>query len=240
MQQGALLGVLLRPSGEALWGITFSKWRGLFYISPVLLFAFAGAIVMIRRRTMLRELALIAIVAAIFVLGNISFNGWHGGSAIGPRYILPIVPLLAIPMLFASAILRPLWILLATVSIAINFLAAAVDPMPGQPIPAPVTDYYIPVFLHGRLPWLPNQACGHVAINPQAADELGPFTSYTPESRQSLWASFNLGEFAFGQGSPWSVLPVLLWMMGGAIVLWKWSARASWLRQQDSNLRPTD
>lgn len=217
--QGAFLGVLVRPSGIALWGITFSKFRGLFYISPVLLFAFVGAVIMIRRRAMLRELLLIAIVAFVFVLGTISFNGWHGGSAIGPRYILPIVPFLAIPMVFATSILRWLWIPLAAISIAINFLAAAVDPMPGQPIPAPVTDYYIPVFVHGRLPWLPNQPCGHVAINPQAADELGPFTSYPPENRESLWASFNLGEFVFGQGRPWSVLPVVVWMIGGAVAM---------------------
>ena len=221
VQKGALLGVLLRPSGAALWGITFSKWRGLFYISPVLLFAFVGAAIMIRRRAMLRELLLIAITATLLVLGNISFNGWHGGSAIGPRYILPIVPLLAIPMLFATSILRPLWMLLAAVSIAINVLAAAVDPTPGQPIPNPVLDYYVPVFVHGRLPWLPNQPCGHVAVNPQAADELGPFTSYVPEDRRSLWASFNLGEFAFGWGSAWSVLPVVVWMFGGGWMLWR-------------------
>ena len=224
--QGALLGVLLKPSGAALWGITFSKWRGLFYISPVLLFAFAGAAIMIRRRTMLRELLLIAIIVTLLVLGNISFNGWHGGSAIGPRYLLPIVPLLAIPMVFATSMVRWLWILLAAISISINFLAAAVDPMPSEPIPAPVTDYYIPVFLHGHLPWLPHQPCGHVAVNPQAVNELGPFTSYPPENRESLWAAFNLGEFIFGWGRVLSLLPVVAWMIGGTAMLWRKAAAA--------------
>ncbi len=215
VQKGALLGVLLRPSAEALWGVTFSRWRGLFAISPVLLFAFAGAVVMLRRRVLRRELAVIAVVAVIFVVSIISFNGWHGGSAIGPRYLLPVVPLLAIPMLFATTMLRPLWIVLAAVSIAINILAAAVDPMPGAPIPWPLRDEYIPAFVHGKPP------AGHVAINDQAADELGPSMKYPPESRESRWASFNLGEFVFGQGSVASLLPVLLWMCAGSGVLWR-------------------
>ena len=186
---------------------------GLFAISPVLLFAFAGAVVMLRRRVLRRELAMIAAAAAIFVVTNISFNGWHGGSAIGPRYLLPAVPLLAIPMLFATTMLRPLWIALAAVSIAINLLAAAVDPTPGAPIPWPLRDYYLPVFIHGRAP------AGHVAVNAQAADELGPSMKYPPDSRESRWASFNLGELAFGQGNVVSLLPVLLWMGAGTFVL---------------------
>ncbi|HEV2721535.1 MAG TPA: hypothetical protein VG323_16050 [Thermoanaerobaculia bacterium] len=215
VQKGALLGVLLRPSATALWGITFSRWRGLFAISPVLLFAFAGAVVMLRRRALRRELAIVAVVAAIFILSIISFNGWHGGSAVGPRYLLPVVPLLAIPMLFATSMLRPLWIVLGVVSIAINILAAAVDPMPGAPIPWPLRDEYLPTFLHGRPP------AGRVAINDQAADELGPSMKYPPESRESRWASFNLGELVFGQGSIASLLPVLLWMSAGTVVLWR-------------------
>ena len=35
-------------------------------------------------------------------LVNASFNGWHGGYSIGPRYVLQIVPLLALVPLLAS------------------------------------------------------------------------------------------------------------------------------------------
>ena len=44
--------------------------------------------------------SLIAIVTA-FILVIASFNGWNGGFAFGPRYLVPIVPLLGIPMMAA-------------------------------------------------------------------------------------------------------------------------------------------
>ena len=54
------------------------------------------------------------------MLFNVSFNGWHGGSGLGPRYLSPIVPLLAVPMLFATRLYRPLWGILAAVSAALG------------------------------------------------------------------------------------------------------------------------
>src|SRR5205085_4078352 len=99
--EGAFLGVFEWPHAASAFAILFSRYRGLFFLSPVLIFAFAGALVMWRRRVALRELAIVAGVFAAFVIVNASFNGWHGGSAIGPRYILPVVPFLAVPMMYA-------------------------------------------------------------------------------------------------------------------------------------------
>lgn len=84
------------PSLEALWGITFSPYRGLFFRSPFLLIGFAGLWWMLRDREWRAEGGL----ATWAVLGFLAFNAssvmWDGGFAVGPRYLLPMVPFLAL------------------------------------------------------------------------------------------------------------------------------------------------
>lgn len=126
-QKGLLFGVLHLPSLEALYGITLSPYRGLFFTSPVLLFAFAGAMAMARKREARPELIAVAAITVIYFLVIAAFNGWNGGWAFGPRYVLPVVPLLGIPMLYSPP--RALWIAAAALSVAINFLATAIQPM---------------------------------------------------------------------------------------------------------------
>ena len=199
-QEGLLFGVLRKPSLEAIWGLTFSEYRGLFFVSPILLLAFAGAVVMIRRRVMLRELAIVGAIALIFFVVIASFNGWEGGFAFGPRYLLPVIPLLAIPMRFAW---RNVFAIVGVLSIAINFLATAVDPTPDGAIRRPLRDHLLPSF-----------ARGEVSMNQQAVDELVPHKLYPPGSRESERAAFNLGElFLPGRAS---LIPIALWMIAGS------------------------
>jgi hypothetical protein len=224
--EGALMGAIVPPQLSVLPAITISRFRGLFYLSPVLLMSLAGIVVMLRQRLFRRELAFAMTLVAFFVGFNLCFNGWHGGSAIGPRYILTIVPLLAIPMFFATTILRPLWIALAAISFAFNFIVTAVNPLPSKTIDDPIGSYAIPLFVTGRLPastppqplWGWKVMLGHVSVNRNAADEAYPYTKHRPGSPAAEWASFNLGEFALGN-TPWSVAPIVLWILGGAAVL---------------------
>lgn len=228
--ESLFLGVLRLPDPRVLFAILIGRYRGLFYLSPVLVFALAGAVVMLRRRVLRAELAAIGALAAVFLLVNASFNGWHGGGAIGPRYLVPIVPLLAIPMLFATALWRPLWILLSGVSIAVNFLVTAVNPMPSKLIDDPIGRYTLPLFLTGRLDvpreplWSWKLMLGHVSVNAQAVDERYPFTRHAPGSAVSRWASFNAGEM-FAPGSRASLVPVALWMLLGSAALLHGAAR---------------
>jgi len=50
LSKHAFLGILRLPQWDALWGITFSPYRGLFYFAPVLLTAIAGAMFWNRSR----------------------------------------------------------------------------------------------------------------------------------------------------------------------------------------------
>jgi len=122
--------------GSALLALSRS-----LYTSPVLLFAFVGMIVMIRRRKMIAELIAIAAIAIVFIVVISGFNGWNGGWAFGPRYLLPIIPLLGVPMMFAAGAAHRLWILVAALSVAINFVATAVGPMPPDTLKDPMRQW---------------------------------------------------------------------------------------------------
>lgn len=202
-QEGLLLGVLRKPSGEALWGLTFSEYRGLFFVSPILLLAFVGAIVMIKKRAMMRELITIAAVFTIFLAVNACFNGWEGGFAFGPRYLLPAIPLLAIPMLFAW---RNILLIVAVISIAIQFVATAVDPTPdGGKYQHPLREHIVPAFARGEL-----------SLNEQSMDDLIP-------EKNSPRASFNLGELVLPSRYSW--IPIALWMIGASSLLIRRASR---------------
>ncbi len=197
-ERGLFLGLFRAyPTKAALWGLTFSEYRGLFFVSPVLLLAFAGMLKMKRR-----DVAIILGIFAIFLLMVASFNGWEGGSSFGPRHILPAIPFLVLPLAFV----RARWLIVpALLSFAINLLATSIDASPPGGIQRPIRDFYL--------------TKREVSINQQSVDELLPNHIYAKGSRESQWASFNLGEFALGAGNPWSVLPVVVWVLGGGVWL---------------------
>lgn len=222
----AWLGIIQTPSLEALRGITISPYRGLFFLSPVLVFALGGAVVMWRMRARF-SFGVIAALSLFLVVFNTTFNGWEGGFAIGPRYLVPMIPFLGIAMLYAVDLFRPLWIALAVVSFVANFAAVAVDPTPSGTIPRPLTQYIFPLLIHGEFspdvpitpPWSAATIRGHVSVSPHSADQIVPFVKHSPGSRETQWASFNLGEPLLGAGSAASLLPVLAWMIAGAVYL---------------------
>ncbi len=210
-EKGLLFGVFRLPSMTALWGLLFSSYRGLFFFCPVLILAVAGAMVMWNRRIQRRDLVMIAAIFAIFVLSFSAFNGWHGGGSYGPRYLIPMIPLMGIPMLFVHGRrLAIAGLVLGVASFVIQLGGTAVDP-------APYASFFHPV---GDIA-LPGLIAGPVSRNPQSIDELVPYRSYPRGSYEGAWASFNLGEIAFGAGNPLSVLPIALWVLLGSVWLWR-------------------
>jgi hypothetical protein len=92
---------LTMPGWEAASGITFSLFRGLFVLSPVLLLAVAG-FVMWWRSGRLRAAFWVALLSTLSMfLFNASSIMWWGGFAIGPRYVLPGLPFMALAIVFA-------------------------------------------------------------------------------------------------------------------------------------------
>ena len=221
------MGILGRPSLEALIGITISPYRGLFFFAPVLVLALGGAVLWLRSRTELRELAIVATMTLVFLGFNVCFNGWEAGFGIGARYLVPLIPLFGMAMLHCRGFLRPLLVALAAISFAINFAATAVDPQPSASIPRPLTQYIVPLLLRGYFaldvpitaPWSAATFTGHTSVNRLAHDEAVVFTRHTPGSPASEWSSFNLGEPFTGAGDPRSLIPPLLLLAGGAAAI---------------------
>lgn len=217
LSQGHVLGVIGAPSLEALFGITISPYRGLFYFAPVLMMALVGM--------WFARPYCILFVSAVFFAFNVTFNGWEGGFAVGARYLVPLIPLWGIALLYA----KPRWLVaaLAAVSFVFNFAAAAVDPQPSGTIPRPMTQYILPLLIRGHFservpitpPWSAATFTGHTSVNRMAHDEAIVFSKHSPGSLVSEWSSFNLGEPFFGAGDARSLIPVLLLLAGGAFAI---------------------
>src|SRR5262245_5933394 len=146
-----LLGVFGRIDWSHVWAILVPEYRGLLFCSPILLMAIAGAVMMLRQRRFRAELAAIAAMTLVFIAIIGSFNGWHGGAAFGPRYLVIIIPLLAVPMMFAADRWPWAWIAVGVVSFPVNPAATAVYPMPEPEVARPLTGYILPSIAQGRV-----------------------------------------------------------------------------------------
>lgn len=205
-QHGLLFGVIRLPSIDALYGITLSPYRGLFFVSPILLPAFVGFVAMKRSQEFWSVIAIVT----TFILVIAGFNGWNGGFAFGPRYLVPIVPLLGIPMMAAKP--RVLWIVAAIISVGLNFIATATDPMPSPELQHPVSRYLVPAFFTGH-------------IGEKTRSEVGWFETQSVPNVALPRDSGNLGEFIFGRGKRASVIPIVLWLAAGFTILLRMSLR---------------
>ncbi len=152
------LGVFVPPDPAALLAILFSPFRGLFFTSPVLLAAILGWVELSRARETRGEARLAGAVVAVFLLFNVCFYDWEGGNGVGPRYLAPAVPLLALGLVIGFQRFRKTTLALALVSIAMTFVIVAVDPqcpvaeVPGRPqwLFDPLTEYEVPLLVTGR------------------------------------------------------------------------------------------
>lgn len=91
-------GLVWPPKPEAMWGMSFSPYRGLFFLSPFLLLALPGFWLW-RRKGGWEWLLCLAIVI-IFFFTMTMYVVWDGGVVVGPRFLVPILPFLALPTIF--------------------------------------------------------------------------------------------------------------------------------------------
>ena len=82
------------PHPQALYGLTFGSYRGLFFVSPVLLVALWGLILWWRSGEHRKEWAVcVWSFLSLFLFYSASVM-WQGGYAVGPRYLVPMLPFL--------------------------------------------------------------------------------------------------------------------------------------------------
>jgi hypothetical protein len=131
----AFLGMFGMPSWFAMQVLTISPWRGLFVLSPVLILAVAALARWPAEHRVERRL--IIGIALFFFVVNICFNGFHGGMAAGPRYLIPALPFLCLALVPTLAAWPIMGAILGTVSVIQQALLTATDALN----PVGVCDY---------------------------------------------------------------------------------------------------
>ena len=87
--------VFLEP-WRGLWGLLFSPGRGLLVYSPICLAGVVGFYLLIRKRPFLGSTLLLAVFFRVLFFAG--FHDWHGGFGLGPRYLVPAIPVLLLPL----------------------------------------------------------------------------------------------------------------------------------------------
>ncbi len=105
--------------------------RGLFILSPVLLVAAAG-LLLAWREGFRREAALAAALATAFLVYNAGYYLPFGGYVPGPRFLIPIIPFLALGLPLALSAWPGTTLVLGAFSIAAMTVATAAEPLLGS------------------------------------------------------------------------------------------------------------
>jgi hypothetical protein len=210
---GILFGMFGLPRPEIVAELLVLPYRGLFVTSPVLVLAVAGLVAMARRPERRPEAALFAGLAVVYLLLISSMNGWHSGSFVGPRYLMPALPFLALALPPLLARLPRLGAAATAVSIALMTLVTAVDPQVDVRIRNPLRDFYLPVALGRTVRTGDYRMRGPVSSHPIGVAG-GELEVLYPDTRYARWNSWNLGELLF-PGSWASLAPLAA--LGGAL-----------------------
>ena len=162
--QGNMFGF---PKASALLQLLIYPYRGLFISSPILLLGLPGAVFLFREKQWRAEAVTCAAVSLFFIVFIASFHAWHGGSAPGPRYLLPAYPYMFLlagflvsraPYLFAVAGIASIVINLAITIVAIE-------------IPREIQNPLIDVVLNNIL-------AGRVSVNPVPFSHIAAYQQY--------------------------------------------------------------
>jgi hypothetical protein len=147
-QSQGLMGITY-PHLDALWQLTLGPYRGMFLLSPVLLLALPGFVLLWRRAGWRAETLVWLSGVITYGLFSISYFAWNGGYSMGPRQFLPALPWLMLPL---GELVRPerspRWRValgsLAALSIVVVELATAVGPLVDPSYASPLTQWVLP------------------------------------------------------------------------------------------------
>ena len=136
------------PNPETAYNLLFSPTRGLFFWTPFLVMAGVGYWKLIQSNPRLFWFTYAIPLLQIIVISGRTWD-WQAGFTLGPRYLAPILPLMALPCALGVQRLPKIGITLAAYSILITTLATLTDACPDYSIYNPLTELHIPLFLKG-------------------------------------------------------------------------------------------
>ncbi len=85
------------PFEMGLFGLLVSPYRGVVWYNPVLMLAVPGALLLWRQKAAFA--GIILALVAVQIITYASWWSWHGGVVWGPRFLVPVTPLLVLCLL---------------------------------------------------------------------------------------------------------------------------------------------
>ena len=144
------------PHPDAALGITFGIFRGLFVLSPLLLLALPGFWRWARSGEYRAEWSVALIATLTMFLFNASSVMWWGGFSIGPRYVLPGLPFMALSLTYVLR-KRSSWVAALTAVLFVwSFIATwgltlAEQAFPSDSLRNPFVQYALPNWEQGNI-----------------------------------------------------------------------------------------
>jgi hypothetical protein len=208
-KNGSLFGP---PTLRRLVELTVLPYRGLLVSSPIFLMIVPGIVLLFRKKNLRAELLFATAVSLLFLMLIASIHAWYGGSAPGPRYMVPAYPFMFLLTVFAFKKFPRTYAAVALLSICINLAITIVAVnIPGD-IRFPLKDVVLKNILQGA-----------VSINPVPFSHFDQYPNIYALAGVNQWQpnfnSFNWGEILFPH-SLMSILPLLLFWL-----IWIWLLR---------------
>jgi hypothetical protein len=195
------------PDWEVLRQILVSEYRGLLYPAPWLWLTVPGTALLVADRETRGEGVACAAAILLYLWLNASLVDWHGGWALGPRYLVPALPFWVIGALgvarWATRRASP-WPARSLAALAGAAVAVSVVLMLAGTAVKPE----VPVYLEDPLGWVWQRfRHGALAVNTQSIDMAGA----PPNGPRYAW---NLGH-QLGLAGHAALIPLYLWLAGG-------------------------
>lgn len=129
------------PDVLALRELLVGEYRGLLPWSPVLVMAVPGLGVLFRKE---RALSVAVVAGILLVLLQVaSFYTWFGGNAVGPRYLAPAIPFVALAAAYGIRRFPEMGMILAVISIGMMLMIAAIAIDPPGDVLTPLQSFYL-------------------------------------------------------------------------------------------------
>jgi hypothetical protein len=154
-----IAGFTWPPSGQPIRDLSVGVYRGLLFMSPFLALAFPGYWLWYIR---VRRHAAAAItcfsIPVVFFFAICMYVGWNGGQVAGPRYLMELVPFLAVPVIFVFDAIKGVWGRIGLYALlTISFANTWIETVGGRAFPRgpqldPLFAYNLPQLGDGHLP----------------------------------------------------------------------------------------
>jgi hypothetical protein len=138
------------PDVETAYNLLFSPTRGLFFWTPFLAMAAVGYWKLIETNRRLFWLTYAVPLLQIMVISGRTWD-WPAGPTLGPRYLAPILPLLALPCALGVARLPRIGMLFGLYSILITTVATLTNASPPASYFNPLTQLHLSLLWKGEL-----------------------------------------------------------------------------------------